>query len=238
MHVAIIMDGNGRWATARGKLRTYGHRQGVERLRDILRACVDTGVRYLTLYTFSTENWTRPEEEVSFLLDLFVDYLQNELPELHDEGVRIHIIGERKGLPEHVLAAIDNAEEETAANDRLLMNLAFNYGGRYDIVQAARTMAKEVQSGRMTIGDIDEEAFGRHLYTAGMPDPDLMIRTGGDQRVSNFLLYQIAYSELYFTSNRLYWPDFSPIVFFKSILAFQKRQRRFGGLNTGGKDVS
>jgi len=237
-HVAIIMDGNGRWARAKGKLRTYGHRQGVERLRDILRACVDIGVGYLTLYAFSTENWSRPDSEVSYLLDLFVDYLTNELPELNREGVRVHIIGAREGLPAHVIEAVDHMERETSRNDRIHMNIAFNYGGRYEILKAVKEIAAEVKSGNLEAGDIDEDLFASHLYTAGMPDPDLLIRTGGDNRVSNFLLYQIAYSELYFTDKGLYWPDFSPIAFFKSILAFQKRQRRFGGLTSGGKDVS
>ena len=237
-HVAIIMDGNGRWATAKGKLRTYGHRHGVERLRDILRACVDIGVGYLTIYAFSTENWTRPDNEVSYLLDLFVEYLKNELPELDREGVRVHVIGAREGLPENVIDAVDNIERETAHNDRIHMNIAFNYGGRDEIIRAVRTLASEVQAGRVKPDDIGEAAFASHLYTGGMPDPDLLIRTGGDQRVSNFLLYQIAYSELYFTDRRLYWPDFSPFTFFKSILVYQKRQRRFGGVISGGKDVS
>lgn len=237
-HVAIIMDGNGRWAMARGKLRTYGHRQGVERLRDILRACVDIGVGYLTLYAFSTENWSRPESEVSYLLDLFVEYLTNELPELNREGVRVRIIGARDDLPEHVLSAIGTMEEKTASNSRIHMNIAFNYGGRHEIVRAVRAIAAEAGAGKLKADEIDEAAFAAHLYTAGMPDPDLLIRTGGDKRVSNFLLYQIAYSELYFTDKGLYWPDFSPIAFYKAILAFQKRQRRFGGIITGGKDVS
>lgn len=237
-HVAIIMDGNGRWAKAKGKIRTYGHRHGVERLRDILRACVDIGVHYLTIYAFSTENWTRPDSEVSYLLDLFVEYLENEMPELNREGVRVHIIGDRAGLPDTVNAAVDNMEEKTSHNDRIHMNIAFNYGGRDEIIRAARALASEVLAGQIKPGDIDEDAFASHLYTAGMPDPDLLIRTGGDQRVSNFLLYQLAYCEFYVTSGRLYWPDFSPIEFFRSILAYQQRQRRFGGVITGGKDVS
>lgn len=237
-HVAIIMDGNGRWAVAKGRLRTFGHRQGVERLRGILRACVDIGVKYLTLYAFSTENWSRPDSEVSYLLDLFVDYLHNELPELNREGVRVHIIGARESMPERVIDAVRNAEEKTGGNERIHMNIAFNYGGRDEIVRAVKAIAGKVKTGGLSVEDVDEETISGHLYTAGMPDPDLLIRTGGDQRVSNFLLYQIAYAELYFTQRTLYWPDFSPFAFFKSILVFQKRQRRFGGIHSGGKDVS
>lgn len=230
VHVAVIMDGNGRWAKAKGQLRNFGHKQGVETLREILRASVDFGVKYLTVYAFSTENWSRPDDEVSYLIELFVDYLRNELSELDQEGVRVRILGAREGLPQRVIDAIDNMELQTAHNDRIQMNIAYNYGGRNEIIRAVKQLVSEVQAGGLAVEDIDESVFASHLYTAGMPDPDLLIRTGGDQRVSNFLLYQIAYCELYVTRNRLYWPDFSPIAYAKSILEFQRRQRRFGGL--------
>lgn len=227
-HVAIIMDGNGRWAQSRGSARTYGHRAGVENLRNIVRASVSIGIPMLTVFAFSTENWERPPEEVSFLMSLLDQVLAEEAEELHRNGVRIRVIGSRTGLSDATLKAIEEVERRTADNTKLWLNVAWNYGGRADILQAVRQIAQRVAGGELAPDAIDESVFTRHLYTAGMPDPDLVIRTGGEYRISNFLLWQSAYAELYVSS--VYWPDFDEEQYRRAIIAYQGRQRRFGGL--------
>lgn len=227
-HVAIIMDGNGRWAQNRGSARTQGHRAGVENLRNIVRASVAIGIPMLTVFAFSTENWERPAEEVAFLMKLLEEVLAREAEELHQNGVRIRVIGARAGLPEQTLRAIEEVERRTAGNTRLALNVAWNYGGRADIVQAVRRIAALVAAGDLDPEAIDEKLFTNFLYTAGMPDPDLVIRTGGEYRISNFLLWQSAYAELYVSG--VYWPDFDEAHYREAIIAYQGRERRFGGL--------
>ncbi|NLN29159.1 MAG: isoprenyl transferase [Firmicutes bacterium] len=227
-HVAIIMDGNGRWAQNRGSARTVGHRAGVQNLRTIVRASVSIGIPMLTVFAFSTENWERPPEEVAYLMKLLDEVLEREADELHRNGVRIRVIGARTGLPESTLRAIEAVERRTAGNTRLWLNVAWNYGGRADILQAVRRIAERVAAGDLAPEAIDEQLFTSFLYTAGMPDPDLVIRTGGELRISNFLLWQSAYAELYVSD--VYWPDFDEEHYRKAIIAYQGRQRRFGGL--------
>ncbi|RME63746.1 MAG: isoprenyl transferase, partial [Alphaproteobacteria bacterium] len=205
-HIAIIMDGNGRWARARMLPRVAGHRRGAEAVRRSVEACIELGVDYLTLYAFSSENWKRPVEEVDDLMGLLRLYLKQELRELHRNGVRVRFIGGRDKLASDIIALIEEAERTTAGNRRLNLVIALNYGSQAEIVSAARHLAREVLAGRMQVEDIDEAAFARHLDTHGMPDPDLIIRTSGEKRLSNFLLWQSAYAELIFTD--IYWPDF------------------------------
>lgn len=227
-HVAIIMDGNGRWANSRGTRRAEGHRAGVENLRRIVQAAVSIGIPMLTVFAFSTENWERPQDEVSYLMHLLDEVLEREAEELHKNGVRICVLGSRSGLAPATLEAIEAAERLTAANTKLHLNVAWNYGGRAEIAHAARRLAERVASGELTPEAIDEETFAEHLFTSGMPDPDLLIRTGGELRVSNFLLWQIAYAELWVTP--VYWPDFDDALFRQAIADYQGRERRFGGL--------
>jgi len=223
-HIAIIMDGNGRWAKARGLPRVAGHRAGAESLRRVLRAAVDFGVKILTVYAFSTENWKRPAQEVNALLGLFERAIDNELDELRDAGVSFRHIGRTQGLPARLLDKIGHAQEATQDNERLILNIAFNYGGRAEIVDAVRKIVAE----GIPVEQIDDRAIAQHLYTGGLPDPDLIIRTGGDMRTSNFLIWQSAYAELYVTP--VFWPDFDGDDLRKALVAFQGRERRFGGL--------
>lgn len=225
-HVAIIMDGNGRWAKARGKERNAGHVAGVDTVRTIITAADKIGVKYLTLYAFSTENWNRPQEEVDGLLHLIVIALERETPDMVKNGVRLNVIGDVERLTPEAKASLDRSLAATANCTGVQVNLAFSYSSRWELTRAARQLALEVAQGKITPDDIDENAINAHLTTAGMPDPDLLIRTGGDSRVSNYLLWQIAYTELYFTQT--YWPDFSDEQFFKAIADFQHRERRFG----------
>ncbi|WP_071541499.1 isoprenyl transferase [Neomoorella thermoacetica] len=227
-HVAIIMDGNGRWARSRGLPRLAGHRAGVESLRDIVRACVDWGIGILTVYAFSTENWKRPHEEVEGLMNLLVEYLRRELAELRREGVQVRAIGRLEGLPRQAREELERARKETAANKRLILNLALNYGGRSELVDACRRIATLVARGELDPGEIDEEIINNFLYTAGLPDPDLLIRPSGEMRVSNFLLWQLAYTEFWVTD--IYWPDFRREDLRRALLDYQQRERRFGGL--------
>ena len=224
-HVGIIMDGNGRWAQARGLPRVAGHRAGTENLRTILTAAVDFGVPILTLYAFSTENWGRPAAEVQALMLILRETLTNELPELHKNGVRIRHIGRKEPLDAGLLEAIRHAEELTQFNTQLALNIALNYGGRADIVDAVRQIAREGTSA----DQIDEATIAAHLSTAGLDDPDLIIRTAGEMRLSNFLVWQAAYAEFY--STPAYWPDFGRDEFYQALLAYQQRDRRFGKLN-------
>lgn len=222
VHVAMIMDGNGRWAKAQGKPRLFGHRAGTENLRNIIKACVEFGVRYLTVYAFSTENWNRPEDEVKGLLGILADSLEKELPELHQQGVRLRHIGRLEGLPPRLKSKVEAAMEMTKENDTLDICIAWNYGGRDEIVYAVQEILKE----GLTPEDITEKVISDHLFTAEVPDPDLVVRTSGEFRTSNFLLYQSAYSEWVFP--KVYWPDFGREEFHKALLDFTKRERRFG----------
>ncbi|HEV8388426.1 MAG TPA: isoprenyl transferase [Dongiaceae bacterium] len=228
LHVAIIMDGNGRWARARGLPRTMGHHHGAEAARRTVRAAADAGVTHLTLFGFSSENWKRPKAEVQYLMGLLRSYLQRNVDELHDAGIRLQVIGERAALPADIVALIAEAERLTRDNARLHLTIALNYGGRGDIVEAARRLAKRARAGMLDPDDIDEESFGAHLSTAALPDPDLMIRTSGEQRVSTFLLWQLAYAEMAFIEK--YWPDFTGEDLMAAVAEFRRRDRRFGAI--------
>ncbi len=225
-HVAIIMDGNGRWAKRRGKERVEGHIEGVQRLRDAIKASARWGVRYLTVYAFSTENWGRPEAEVNAIMELFCKSVINESPELQQQGVRVQVMGDRAGFSEKVLAYIDRIESETAAGERLTLVLAFNYSSRSELTKAVQQIATEVFEGRLAVDEIDSQTVTDHLLSAGVPDPDLLIRTSGECRLSNFLLWQVAYSEFYFTE--VLWPDFTEEEFDRAIESYMHRDRRFG----------
>jgi len=227
LHVAIIMDGNGRWARARGLPRTAGHRRGAETVRTIVETAAEMGVSILTLFGFSSENWNRPEGEVRDLMGLLRLYLRNEISTLTKNGVRLRVIGERSRLAPDIVALIEDAEARTVDNRRLTLVIALNYGGRQEIVDAARRLAMAVQAGRIEAARIDEDLFGQYLFTADLPDPDLLIRTSGEQRISNFLLWQMAYTEFVFVASL--WPDFSREEFEKAIREYQGRERRYGG---------
>ncbi|MBM7047701.1 isoprenyl transferase [Rhizobium lusitanum] len=228
-HVAIIMDGNGRWANARGLPRTMGHRKGVEAVRETVRAAGDIGVKYLTLFAFSSENWRRPETEVSDLLGLLKAFIRRDLAELHRQNVRIRVIGDRSNLRGDILPLLIEAEETTRDNTALTLVIAFNYGSRDEIARAVVSLAKDVEAGRLRPQDISPELVDARLDTAGIPDPDLIIRTSGEERLSNFLLWQAAYSEFMFVPE--YWPDFSRDLFFAALEKYAARDRRFGGLS-------
>jgi undecaprenyl diphosphate synthase len=225
-HVAVIMDGNGRWAKRRGLPRIMGHRRGVDTLKKLLRCSRDWGIKALTAYAFSTENWGRPVEEVDFLMTLFERVLRQELKEMMEENVRIRFVGNLAALPASLQGEIHQAVTQTQHNGGIDFTVATNYGGRQEIVQACRTIAEQVQLGKLTLDDITEELFSQHLYTAGIVDPDLLIRTSGEMRISNFLLWQLAYAEFYVTDTL--WPDFDVSEFHQAIYAYQQRERRFG----------
>lgn len=227
-HVAIIMDGNGRWALARGLPRVEGHRRGVEALRRTVRAAIELGIGYLTIFSFSSENWSRPVQEVTELFGLLRLFIRNDLANLHRDGVRVRIIGERGGLDPDIRALLTEAEELTRANTRMTLVVAFNYGSRQELALAARRLAEEVAAGKRGPSSIDVEALASHLDTRDIPDPDLIIRTSGEQRLSNFLLWQSAYSELVFVP--VLWPDFDRAALEQAIGEFGRRERRFGGL--------
>lgn len=225
-HVAIIMDGNGRWAEKRGLPRFEGHRAGATIVKEAARYCLELGIEILSLYTFSTENWRRPEKEVNALMKLLEYYLKSYLPELKKNKIRLVVSGERKDLTLSLQRQIQKVNDETKDNSRLILNLALNYGGRQDILQAARAIALKVKREVLQIDEIDQKLFAAHLYTRELPDPDLLIRTAGDERISNFFLWQISYCEFYFTP-RL-WPDFKKQDLVEAVLDYQKRERRFG----------
>jgi undecaprenyl diphosphate synthase len=225
-HVAIIMDGNGRWARARGLPRTAGHKKGADALRTILDACRDTGVRYLTIYAFSSENWKRPDDEIKDLMQLLRHYLQKELPTLHENNIRLRFIGDTSQLDPDIRRQMDDALALTANNTAFNFTIALSYGSRQEIARAMRKLAARVQSGALQLEDLTEEAIDAALDTAGMPEPDLLIRTGGEQRLSNFLLWQAAYAEFYFTP--VLWPDFGTAEFALALKEFAQRDRRFG----------
>lgn len=227
-HVGIIMDGNGRWAKARGLPRVLGHRAGVERLRDIVRATSDLGIAVISIYAFSSENWKRPLEEVQGLMGLLLEFLSKYIDELDQNGVRITFMGEREPIGPKVLEAMDYARSRTAENTGTVLNIAFNYGGRTEIALAARSLAQKALEGEIAPRDIDEKLLGAQLYTSGLPDPDVIIRTSGEQRLSNFMLYQCAYAEFVFVP--VHWPDFDDGQYIAALQEYQRRTRRFGGL--------
>jgi len=226
LHVAIIMDGNGRWAEARGLGREQGHRAGIESLRRVVRAAPDLGIGILTVYAFSTENWRRPAAEVSALMTLLVEYLESETPELCAEGVQLRTIGDVSMLPARSQAALGRAKAATAGGQRLVLNLALNYGGRAEIVRAAKKLAVALRDGQVNLEDVDESLFASLLDTAGLPDPDLLVRASGEERLSNFLLWQAAYTELWVT--RTLWPDFDVHHLTEALDEYRRRERRYG----------
>lgn len=227
-HVAVIMDGNGRWAKQRNLPRIAGHRQGVRALKEILRCCKDLGISALTVYAFSTENWSRPFAEVEFLMKLFERSLRRELKEMKSEGIRLNFLGDLTALPSTLQTQIAKATAETAENRIIDFNIAVNYGGRHEIIQACQKIALQIQQGRIQSSDINEKVFSQNLYTSNLSEPDLLIRTSGEMRLSNFLLWQMAYTEMYFTD--VLFPDFDRNAFYQALIDFQQRDRRFGGL--------
>ncbi|MCA5006546.1 isoprenyl transferase [Sphingobacterium bovistauri] len=225
-HIAIIMDGNGRWAKGLGKLRVFGHKNGVTAVRETLEGVVDLGIKNLTLYAFSSENWNRPKLEVKALMELLINSLNKELPTFQKKGVRVKAIGSIESLPTNCQATLANTIESTKDNSSCVLTLALSYGSRAEIIETTKKIAAKVASGELNIDDINDNLIGNHLQTAGTPDPDLMIRTSGEQRISNFLLWQLAYTELWFSPKL--WPDFTKEDLFSAILDFQNRERRFG----------
>ena len=228
VHVAVIMDGNGRWAKSRGLPRTMGHRKGAEAVKATVRAAIRSGVRYLTLYGFSSENWKRPQSEVSDLVGLLRLYLRNEIRELDSNGVCFRVIGDREKLSPDIVSLIEEAERKTAENTTVTLTLALSYGGRAEIVSVAQTLAERVLRGEIAPADIDEELFESNLFTAGQPDPDILIRTSGEKRISNFLPWQLAYTEFVFVDTL--WPDFGEVDFEEAIGEFHRRERRYGAI--------
>ncbi len=229
-HVAIIMDGNGRWATKKGLPRTFGHKRGVSVLKEILKAAKKLGCKVLTVYAFSTENWTRPIKEVDFLINLFGEVLENEIEEIHKETTKIKFIGDLTPFPETLKKIIFSSESLTKNNNKLLLNVCVNYGGRQEIVKVAKEIALKSCSGEIKPSEINEELFNSELLTQGIKDPELLIRTSGEKRISNFLLWQLAYSEIYISD--VLWPDFNEFEFLKAIIDYQSRNRRFGGIES------
>lgn len=225
-HIAIIMDGNGRWAKQQGKARVFGHRNGVKSVREVTEAAAEIGVEYITLYAFSTENWGRPKLEVTALMRLLVETVHKEINTLMDNNIRLQAIGQIDQLPAATHKALLNGIEKTKDNTRMTLVLALNYSGRWDITQAAQQLGKEIASGQLHPDDIDQEKFSNTLSTKGIPDPEFLIRTSGESRISNFLLWELAYAELYFSP--VFWPDFRKTNFYQAIVDFQQRERRFG----------
>ena len=229
-HVAIIMDGNGRWATKKGLPRTYGHKRGVSVLKEILKASKKLGCKVLTVYAFSTENWTRPTKEVDFLINLFSEVLKNEIDEIHEESTKIKFIGDLTPFPKNLREIISSSESLTKNNNKFLFNVCVNYGGRQEIVKVAKELALKSSAGEIKPSEINEELFNSELLTGGIKDPELLIRTSGEKRISNFLLWQLAYSEIYISD--VLWPDFNELEFMKAIIDYQSRNRRFGGIES------
>jgi undecaprenyl diphosphate synthase len=227
-HVAIIMDGNGRWAAARGLPRIEGHRRGVEAVRRTVRAAADLGITVLTIFSFSSENWSRPQSEISDLMGLLRRFIRNDLADLHQSNVRVRIIGEREGLDRDICLLLQEAEDLTRHNNGLTLVVAFNYGARQEIARAAQRLAREVAAGRLAVDDVSAERLGSYLHAPDIPNPDVIIRTSGEQRLSNFLLWQAAYSELVFVP--INWPDFDRAALEGAIAEYRRRERRFGGL--------
>jgi undecaprenyl diphosphate synthase len=227
-HIAIVMDGNGRWAKKRGLPRTAGHHAGMEALKRIVGAAGEIGIKVLTVYAFSTENWRRPQPEVEFLMRLPNEYLKTELAELNKNNIKLRFMGEMEGLPVHTRQAVTQALAETAGNTGMILNFALNYGSRAELVSAVRQIARQASDGLLRAEEIDDAAIEKYLYTAGLPDPDLFIRPSGESRLSNFLLWQVAYTELWFSD--VYWPDFDKTHLLEAIDAYQNRDRRYGGI--------
>lgn len=227
-HVVFIMDGNGRWAKKKGLPRLFGHNAGTEALKKIVMESKALGIEYISFYAFSTENWKRPQDEVDGLMKLLVKFLRSEIDEIHDNGIRINVLGDYKKLPSMQVAEIEMALEKTKNNQEMNFNIALNYGGRNEVLNATKNLALAFKNGAFDIEEIDEKLFSSFLYTAGMPDPDLLIRTSGEQRLSNFMLWQVAYTEFVFDS--VFWPDFTPELYRKALKKYQERNRRFGGV--------
>ncbi len=225
-HVAIIMDGNGRWAKSKGLDRIFGHREGVDSVDKVMEAASDLGVKYITLYAFSTENWNRPEQEVNALMEILSQALKKYIEKISKNNVRLMVVGDKSRLSQLTLSNLSEAEQMTQGNTGLTMILAISYSSRWEIVEATKRIASEVKAGSLSVEAIDEKVFSNHLATAGIPDPDLLIRTSGELRISNFLMWQLSYSELYFTP--VSWPEFKKEQFFEAIIDYQKRERRFG----------
>ncbi|MGW8246979.1 MAG: isoprenyl transferase [Acidiferrobacterales bacterium] len=225
-HIAIIMDGNGRWARRRGLPRVAGHRKGVETVRTIIQACAKRNIPWLTIFAFSSENWRRPKKEVELLMDLFIQALDKEIQELHQNNIQFRIIGDISPMSQSIKDRVAKSEEITRDNSGLTLSVALNYGGRWDITEASRQLVQDILDGKKDIESINEEAISGYLSTGGIPDPDLFIRTGGEKRISNFLLWQLAYTELYFTD--AYWPDFNETELQKALDSYSQRQRRYG----------
>ena len=228
-HIAIIMDGNGRWAKEQGKLRVFGHQNGVKAVKDTVEGAVELGLKYLTLYAFSTENWNRPQQEVNALMEILVKTITKETATLMKNQIRLNAIGDLTSLPAACYQELMEAMEKTSANTRCTLTLALSYSSRWELTEALKTVAKKVQAGELAPEDIDEQLLSNHLTTIGLPDPELMIRTSGELRLSNFMMWQLAYTELYFTPKL--WPDFRRSDFHEAILDFQKRERRFGKIS-------
>ena len=228
-HVAIIMDGNGRWAQKQGKIRHFGHETGVLSIKDIVEGCADIGIKYLTVYAFSTENWNRPIEEVNALMELLISTINQETPTLTKNNIRLNAIGDIASLPQKCIDDLKSAMDKTAGNTRCTLTLALSYSAKWEILNAAKKMAAQIQEGKLGLEDINEENFAAQLTTVNMPDPELMIRTSGEHRISNFLLWQMAYTEFYFTDTL--WPDFRQEDLFEAIVDYQKRERRFGKIS-------
>jgi len=233
-HIAIIMDGNGRWGTKRGLPRSHGHNKGVLVLKNIIKLCKNLGVKVLTVYAFSTENWSRPVEEVNFLLNLFDKVLQKELSEINKESIRLRFIGDLSPFPENLKQIISESEKITSNNKEFTLNVCMNYGGRQELVKVAKELSKKSLSGEIKPDDINEKLFASELYTKDFNDPELLIRTSGERRISNFLLWQLAYSEIYITE--VLWPEFNEVEFLKAIIDYQSRNRRFGGIESISKE--
>ena len=229
-HIAIIMDGNGRWATRKGLPRSYGHKQGVSVLKKILKAAKNLGCKVITVYAFSTENWTRPRKEIDFLINLFSEVLKNEIKKIHEESIKIKFIGDLTPFPKNLKEIISSSESLTKNNNKFLFNVCVNYGGRQEIVKVAKELALKSSAGEIKPSEINEELFDSELLTRGIKDPELLIRTSGEKRISNFLLWQLAYSEIYISD--VLWPEFNEYEFLKAIIDYQSRNRRFGGIES------
>lgn len=228
-HVAIIMDGNGRWAKNQGKIRHFGHEIGVLSVKDIVEGCADIGIKYLTVYAFSTENWNRPIEEVNALMELLISTINQETPTLTKNNIRLNAIGDIASLPQKCINDLKSAMDKTAGNTRCTLTLALSYSAKWEILNAAKKLVRQIEDGKITVDGINEENFAAQLTTVNMPDPELMIRTSGEHRISNFLLWQMAYTEFYFTDTL--WPDFRQEDLFEAIVDYQKRERRFGKIS-------
>lgn len=225
-HIAIIMDGNRRWAQNNNLIKNFGHREGVKRVKDIVEASLNLNLEVLTVFAFSTENWGRDKKEVSFLMSLLLEFLNSELEKLHSNNVKINVLGDKTYLTEKIREKVITAEKLTCKNSRMLFNVALSYGSRKEIIDAVKIIAKDIKENKLSLDDINEESFKKYLYSKNIPDPDLLIRTSGEIRLSNFLLYQLAYTEFYFTD--VLWPDFTKNEYYKVIIDFQKRNRRYG----------